>query len=264
LQLAKQQASEQLQTLAKVHPIPEALSQFLGTTWLDHLVFIVLRQKDGVESNAWREAVATAHALVALFDQSASPGDRRARIEQIPQLRKTILREVERMGSYSRSTVDGLWSLLDNPKSWRPEDLQAPAESLARIGKGILGTGLLAGLPQADMAPDVPLSGPQQEMIDRLRKMRFGTWFEFTQPEGGPSRRIKLSWVSPLTSTCMFVDRAGMQAEIKPLGNLADEILSGRAKVIPRPKHPFIDRALVSIRKMLQSDGGEATKPKAG
>jgi hypothetical protein len=46
-----------------------------------------------------------------------------------------------------------------------------------------------------------------------------------------------------------------MQAEIKTLQELAQEILSGRAKVIPRPKHPFIERALVSIRKMLQ--GGE-------
>ena len=82
--------------------------------------------------------------------------------------------------------------------------------------------------------------------------MKFGTWFEFKSDTGGVSRRIKLSWLSPLTSTCMFVDRSGMQAEIKTLQELAQEILSGRAKVIPRPKHPFIERALVSIRQMLQ------------
>ena len=45
-----------------------------------------------------------------------------------------------------------------------------------------------------------------------------------------------------------------MQAEIKTLHELAQEILSGQAKVIPRPKHPFIERALVSIRKMLEGD----------
>jgi hypothetical protein len=57
--------------------------------------------------------------------------------------------------------------------------------------------------------------------------------------------------MSPLTATCMFVDRAGCRPRSRALRDLAQEILAGRAKVIPRPKHPFIDRALVSIRKML-------------
>jgi hypothetical protein len=84
--------------------------------------------------------------------------------------------------------------------------------------------------------------------------MKFGTWFEFRSDTGGNPRRIKLSWLSPLTATCMFVDRSGMQAEIKTLQELAREILAGTAKIIPRPKHPFIERALISIRKMLQGD----------
>jgi hypothetical protein len=104
------------------------------------------------------------------------------------------------------------------------------------------------------------ISEQQQEVIKRLRKMKFGTWFEFSSGTGGGPRRIKLSWLSPLTATCMFVDRSGMQAEIKTLQELAEEILSGSAKVIPKPKHPFIERALVSIRKMLQ---GEEEQPAA-
>jgi hypothetical protein len=169
------------------------------------------------------------------------------------------------MGSYSRTTVDALSGLLDNPKAWKAEETQSPAEALTRTGKaGALLTGIPAGLPQADTGQDVPLSGPQKEMIERLRKMRFGTWFEFTPQHGNAPRRLKLSWMSQLTSTCMFVDRSGTQAEVKTLGELADEILSGRAKVIPRPKHPFIDRALMSIRKVLQAEGGEGSEPVGG
>ncbi len=265
LQLARQRASLQIQAMASRHPTPKALSTFLSTTWLDHLVFILLREKEGEESTTWRQAVATAEELVALFDPAATTTDHRARLVRIPQLRNGVLREVERMGSYSRTTVDALRVLLDNPKAWKAEDLQSPAESLARMSRAAATpAGLPSGLPQADVGPDVALSGPQKEMIERLRKMRFGTWFEFTPAQGGAARRIKLSWMSPLTSTCMFVDRAGMQAEIKTLGDLADELLSGRAKVIPRPKHPFIDRALVSIRKMLQSDGGDGTEAAMG
>jgi hypothetical protein len=100
-------------------------------------------------------------------------------------------------------------------------------------------------------------------MVARLRNLRFGTWFELIGDIGAAPRRVKLSWISPLTSTCMFVDRSGMQAEVKSLRDLAGEMLAGRARLIPRPKHPFIDRALVSIRKVLQGSVDRET-PRTG
>jgi hypothetical protein len=229
------------------------VSQFLSTTWTDRLAFILLREQDGEDSAPWRHAVMLAERLVGLFEPTRSDRDRKDRIAQIPHLRAEVLSEVERMGSYSRTTVDALWALLDNPGTWDTVPARPPAEAMSGIAKGVAVLGTMpTGLPQADTELESALSEPQKETIERLRRMRYGTWFEFTVGEGNPPRRIKLSWLSPLTSTCMFVDRAGMQAEIKTLRELADEFLAGRAKVIPKPIHPFIDRALVSIRKMLQ------------
>jgi hypothetical protein len=258
LQLAKQRASRHIDTLTTRHPIPEALASFLSTTWLDQLVFILLREKDGDGSTAWRSAIAAGEELVALFDPGASPADRRARIDRIPKLREGVLREVHRMGSFSRTTVDALGSLLDNPLAWKP-DLQRRSEARVVSGKpSEQPLGRPAGEPQPEGHPDSPLAEREKEMIERLRQTRVGTWFEFAPHQGTAPRRIKISWISPLTSTCMFVDRSGTQAEVKTLRELADEIQSGRAKVIPRPKHPFIERALLSIRKLLQADGGDA------
>jgi hypothetical protein len=265
LQLSKQRASRQAQALTTRHPMPQALSNFLGTTWLDHMVFILLRDEAGEESGAWREAVTTAEALVALFAPAAMPAERRSRIDGIPQLRASVLRQVERMGGYSHTSVDALTALLDNAASWKADDLPSPADASAKARRAAAAQAVVTiGLPQDDTGPEARLSGPQKEMAERLRKIRFGTWFAFNPEHGGAPRRIKLSWISPLTSTCMFVDRSGMQAEIKTLGELAEEVLSGRAKVIPRPLHPFIDRALLSIRKMLQRDPGDGVKPVAG
>jgi hypothetical protein len=112
-----------------------------------------------------------------------------------------------------------------------------------------------------DDSNEESLSDEERAMIERLRKLKFGTWFEFTGDDGATTKRIKLSWMSLLTSTCMFVDRSGMQAEIKTLGELAQEILSGRARVIPKQQHPFIERALVSVRKVLsQAEGGDDSR----
>ena len=255
LQLSKQRAAHQVQILIGRRAIPPAVANFLNTTWTDRLVFTLLREKDGEEAPAWREAVNLAEQLVGVFEPRLSEADRAKRIAQVPRLRTDILREVERMGSYSRNTVDALRAVLDNPGTWGAMELPSSAEAQAPMKGGATVETMPASLPQVDTDLESTLSGPQKEMIDRLRKLRYGTWFELTAEKDGASRRVKLSWMSTLTSTCMFVDRAGMQSEVKTLREMADELLSGRAKVIPKPKHPFIDRALVSIRKMLQGGG---------
>ena len=96
-------------------------------------------------------------------------------------------------------------------------------------------------------------------MMEKLRKLQFGTWFELTSPSSKEPQRVKLSWLSPLTSSCMFVDRAGVQTAIKPLRTLAQEILAGKSKILEDSNDPFVERTLHAIRRMLQ----RSHKPKA-
>ena len=251
LTLAKQRAAREIQRLVSRYPVPKPVAGFLSKTWIDHLVFILLRDEEQERGNTWKHAVALGEQLVDLFDPQTTPETRRARIAAIPKLRVDIVATARRMGSFNSATVDALAALLDAPQSWQAHALESPEIPIPPT-TGQMGW---AGLPPtlgSSTASDEDLSEPESQMIERLRKMRFGTWFELAGAPGTAPRRIKLSWMSPLTSTCMFVDRSGMQAEIKSLKDLAQEVLAGRARVIPRPKHPFIDRALVSIRKMLQ------------
>jgi hypothetical protein len=257
LTLAKQRAAREIQGLFGGYPVPQPVAGFLSKTWMDHLVFILLRDEEQERGPTWKHAVAVAEQLVALFDPRTSPEIRRARIGTIPKLRETIVNTAARVGGFNTAAIDALIALLDAPQNWPSQTLERPEIPLP----GMPGQTNASSSPptlESSISGDEDLSEPERQMVERLRRMRFGTWFEFTGDSGTPVRRIKLSWMSPLTATCMFVDRSGMQAEIKSLRDLAQEILAGRARVIPRPKHPFIDRALVSIRKMLQgSDAGE-------
>lgn len=259
LTLAKQRAAREIQNLVSRHPVPQPVGAFLSQTWLDHLTFILLRDPEQDKGSAWRRAVAVMEQLVALFDPEATPQARNARLATLPKLRDDIATTAQRLGRFSSANVTALLALLDSPQDWKVEPLGQPGAEPPEAFAFAVGT----PIPQITTAAtlDEDLTEPERQMVERLRRMRFGTWFEFTGAPGAPARRIKLSWMSPLTSTCMFVDRAGMQAEIKGLRDLAQEILAGQAKVIPKPKHPFIDRALVSIRKMLQ--GGEKSGPMA-
>jgi hypothetical protein len=257
LQLAKRRANHQIQDLLQRRSLPQPVISFLSKTWLDQLVFILLRDKDEDRSDAWKQAVQNAEDLVDLFEPDLGAAGLRARTDMIPKLREHITQGVQRMGSYTHSALDALFVLLDSPETWHELRQEAAVEEQASPAAPTSEQVPITLFPahEDSLAAQGQISEQEQNVIKRLRKMKFGTWFELTSETGGAPRRIKLSWLSPLTSTCMFVDRSGMQAEIKTLQELAQEILSGRAKVIPRPKHPFIERALVSIRKMLQ--GGE-------
>jgi len=252
LTLAKQRAAREIQGLLGSYAVPQPVVGFLSKTWMDHLVFILLRDEEQERGPTWKHAVAVAEQLVALFDPRAAAEMRRARIDTIPKLRETIVNTAARVGGFNTAAIDALIALLDAPQNWPSQTLERPEIPLP----GMPGQSSASTSPptlETSVSDDEDLSEPERQMVERLRRMRFGTWFEFSGAPGTPVRRIKLSWMSPLTATCMFVDRSGMQAEIKSLRDLAQEILAGRARVIPRPKHPFIDRALVSIRKMLQS-----------
>lgn len=248
LQLARQQAVQEIRSLITSHALPKPVVTFLNKVWTDHLVFTLLRDPEQGES--WQAALGTAQDLVALFapQQPDEPtAERQARIRTV---RERINQQAQALENVNRSALDALLALLDQPETWtRPDMLQTP-----EAGE----SGLPPSEALATQDDDEDLSAEERELVERLRKMRFGTWFELSSEADGKPRRIKLSWMSPLTSTCMFVDRSGMQAEIRTLRELAQEILAGRAKVIPPPKHPFIDRALVSIRKMLQGNDKEA------
>ncbi|MGA7980479.1 MAG: DUF1631 family protein, partial [Chromatiaceae bacterium] len=254
LQLAKQKATNEIQALVGRAVLPRPVVAFLSKAWVDQLVFILLRDKEEDRGPAWQQAVQTAEDLVALFEPQTSASEREARLKSVPQLRQRIVEGVQRIGSYTPAAVDGLFALLEAPERWEAETREAgvPSSAGADTSQASMPT---EPVPQEETGVAAEaVSEQEQEVIKRLRKMKFGTWFEFRSETGGNPRRIKLSWLSPLTATCMFVDRSGMQAEIKTLKELAREILAGSARIIPRPKHPFIERALVSIRKILQGE----------
>ncbi|MET0054041.1 MAG: DUF1631 family protein, partial [Candidatus Thiodiazotropha sp. 6PLUC10] len=102
------------------------------------------------------------------------------------------------------------------------------------------------------VSDDESIPEDEEAMMEKLRKIRFGTWFEIRDAQSGETKKVKLSWLSPLTASCMFVDRAGVQTAIKPLRTLAQEILKGESTILEDSGDPFVERTLHAIRRMLQ------------
>jgi hypothetical protein len=260
LQLARQRAAKEIHALTHGRALPPAVVTFLRQTWLDLLAFILLRNEAGEDSEAWADAIDIARQLIELFDPALDDAELERRLPGLPGLRARIQNSVRSLGSHNHAAMERLTALLEDPRQWhsqpgREDSTQDSAQEISTPSSYMRAI--------VDDSDETVLDEDERVMIERLRKTKFGTWFELRDGDTGAVKRVKLSWMSLLTSTCMFVDRAGMQAEVKTLRELARDMLSGEARVIPKQQHPFIERALVSIRKALSQEE-QAAAPAPG
>src|SRR5690606_10399195 len=103
------------------------------------------------------------------------------------------------------------------------------------------------GAPEADTA----MTPEEQKMVQNLKMIEFGTWFEF---EGG--KRLKVAWYNSKTMQYMLVDQMGKKVAMKSGLELARGMLEGKARVIAGSTKPFFERALENILQNLNAKAG--------
>jgi hypothetical protein len=245
--------------------LPQPVKDFLEKTWVDKLVFVLLRHPDGEMSDDWKEALRIADEIAWTFEPK-NQSEREELDQSLPDLRRSIEEGLASLGGFHQEKSQILFGLLSSAETasiaseQALKSTKAAAESVIAISEK---TKLDAEPSKAATAASSIESGAQQAeeeaipedeeaMMEKLRKIKFGTWFEIRDSQSGELHKVKLSWLSPLTASCMFVDRAGVQTAIKPLRTLAQEILKGESTILEDSSDPFVERTLHAIRRMLQ------------
>jgi hypothetical protein len=289
LNVARQRASQEMKARSFSDRLPKAAKDFLEQTWVDKLIFVLLRHPDGELSDDWKEALRISDEIAWAFEPK-SDSETKDMVDSLPDLRKSIEEGLASLGGFHQEKSKALFELLT------PENISAVMEALteSELLEEQKRTEAKAEAPSqpapeveekpklvvsneatpeveptaepeepAKTAAEKPAEAPAEkseeeipddeaDMMEKLRKIQFGTWFEIVDGRGGEPRKVKLSWLSPLTASCMFVDRAGVQTAIKPLRTLAQEILSGESRILEESGDPFVERTLHAIRRMLQ------------
>ena len=111
---------------------------------------------------------------------------------------------------------------------------------------------------EVDAAP--PDLGEEDEHLRQVTAMKVGTWVEFTGADGG-KERAKLSWISPISSKYLFVNRKGLKVADKTVQALAVEIRRGDAAILEEV--PLFDRALDAIVERLKAAHAKPETPAA-
>jgi hypothetical protein len=98
---------------------------------------------------------------------------------------------------------------------------------------------------------------PDDEFLQRARDLALGTWVEFI--DDGRRERAKLSWISPISSRLLFVNRRGLKICDKTVYAVAADLRRGACTVLADV--PLFDRALGAIVERLRQNPAPGPTP---
>jgi hypothetical protein len=250
LQAARHRAQQEVRTRCQGKPVPASAQEFLQRIWADKLTFILLRSPQGDESADWQAATALVDRIVESSLPPASQEQRSERQQSLAGFQEELRDATKTMQQVNKESLIG--ALFDvqtqaldtiipvsenHAQAQQPQQPQQPA--------------VVAEEPvQKHTAQKASLSPEQKAMLEKLKSIPFGTWFEFSDPDK-PKTQAKLSWRSTVTEKFMFVDHMGVKAAIIPMQELADSMLNESVRIVDTEKKPFVDRALKSIHRLL-------------
>jgi hypothetical protein len=102
------------------------------------------------------------------------------------------------------------------------------------------------------------LSDEEVQLLEHLKTIPFGTWFEFATNQQGDRVRRKLSWFSTVTGRCLFVNQRGARVQDRTLEQLARDIVRGQANIAEPENESLVDRAWNAIVASLKQLSGKA------
>ncbi len=218
--------------------LPSAVLLLLLQPWSDYLSFTQLRY--GPDSDQWRESLATMDDMLWCIEPQHSDEDYQRQValrESIPRALKAGLEAIDYDRDRASQLIEAVAGLIDQVmerKSVEPapapmrDALERRAAEKAESGRS---------------KEREPLTEEEARIVDNLKMIEFGTWFEFENDQ-----RLKVAWYNNRTSHYMLVDQMGKRTAMMSDVDMARSMIAGRARVISGSSKSFFDRTLETIR----------------
>jgi len=204
LELARSRALAELERRLQGAPLPAAIEGFLRQPWNHHLTMSLLREGDDGESVA--EALGLADVLLEEVAEARRHVVGKPWLQSIqPGLRK-VFASVGLHGEGSVGAIDALHDTLQAIAEARPE-LERALPELPQVS---LPTPPAQESAALDLGAEARPESVDHADAARYRAMDIGTWLDFIDKDG-KVQAGKLSWVSPISSRLLFVNRRGIR-----------------------------------------------------
>lgn len=226
-------------------PAPSWVSHLVSRPWSNYLVLVLLRH--GETSNHYREAVGFADILIWCTVAGEAQVER-LRLRALVPVLEAQLRAGLASVAYHTAEIDQLCDELNQFMRWRLGEVERPAfvdrEVVAPYDTGPIDL-------QSAISEDQPVAETLDAgLLYRIRSLQPGAWFEFGAPDDPAADRAKLSWISPASGRCLFVNRNGLSVGERRPEDLVDVLQQGLARILEDAN--VMQQTLMALQKQLQ------------
>lgn len=273
LEIARLQAEVAIHALLAGRPVPKFLRTLLEQVWTDVLAMALLR--GGNSSPVFQQYLALTRRLVAAAILRSHTGKSVIAAPEAESMRQDIEAALARIGQDPTEAAEVAGQMLSaiTDADQKPESVEPESESGSRteLVMKLRGQARLGQPPQPPVSASVQgkenqkpaeLSAEESVWHERLKRLPFGTWFEFSARQSDTPARRRMSWYSTVTDRCLFVNHRGQRVGEYTLSWLARELARGSVRAVESERGSLVDRAWKAIVKALRSfvgQGGDAT-----
>lgn len=266
LEIARLRAEEAIEAALAGKSAPKFLQTLLEQVWTDVLALNLLRGGD--EAPAFREHLALAQRLI----DAAAPGAAAQAIgaAEAARMRTQIEAALAQVGHAGEDAGDICSRLLSAAVAGGSDGDAATADAdpasrteltmklrnRARLGQDIQSARTDRAGQAAEKA--APLTAEEKAWHERLKRLPYGSWFDFTVNQQGDRVRRRMSWFSTVTDHCLFVNHRGQRAGDYTLTWLAREMNRGNVRLVEPDRGSIVDRAWKAIVSTLRTFSGGA------
>ena len=257
LEQARELAAKELEQRTQgLTPTP-AMEDFLSRCWTHHLSMIALRE--GPESGSWQTALTVADRLLALLPRdgvAAAPVG--PAVQALREPIEAVLASSGITGEAAHDQINALATSLELlALGQTPPPVPSAAENVIALPERRSAATAAAAAALADLKPRREVVGGRDDLevnesdVEQMRQLKVGTWIHIAG-EDGKHHPVKLSWVSPISSRLMFVNRRGVRVLVASVEELA--AMKREGNLLVREQENVFDQVLHRVMGKLKTE----------
>ncbi|WAC61616.1 DUF1631 domain-containing protein [Pseudoxanthomonas sp. SL93] len=224
LEAARTRMNAELDARLGERRVPQAIEDFLRQPWAHHVTMTVLRE--GEEGEGLAEALTVADGLLEELSEAQRHIIGKPWLQAWRPALQKVFSSVGMNQDAASAAVDALHDTLQAVAASRP-DLEKSLPELPQV--------VLPKATVEEVAMPIELVAGTDTLefdhtdADHFRKLEIGTWLDFIDKDN-KVQPGKLSWVSPISSRLLFVNRRGVRFCVASPEELAAMVRLGRLR----------------------------------
>jgi len=247
LELARKRAEFEVGNRLGERALPQAVAEFLRNPWQHHITLALLRE--GEVGDAFTEALELADGLLEELAEAQLHIVGKPWLQAWQPRLRQIFASVGLHGDAADAAVDALHDTLQAVADARPE-LERPLPELPVVA---LPQPVAAESPAIELVAGTDTLDFDNADAERIRALPIGTWLDFIDKDGRVQPG-KLSWISPISSRLLFVNRRGVRFCVASAEELAVMVRLGRLRMHVEDDGAF-DSAMQGVIERLDASG---------